>query len=216
MVVHVSTKRRWQDLPTVTHETKSDRTRARILDAAAEVFTEQGYSARLSDIAHRAGMKTGSLYYHFDSREDLVAEILHRGIQTSFDHVRDAVNAEPKTARGIDRLAAALRAHTMSILEIGAYASAQARIVGQVPAAIAKAHQREQRTYGDYWHSLFEQAQREGDISGDVDLFVVRMLALGAMNWIAEWAPLAGRRGAAQIADQTVAAILDGVRRRTD
>jgi AcrR family transcriptional regulator len=41
----------------------------KILDAAAEVFSEQGYAARLSDIAERAGMKAGSLYYHFDSRE---------------------------------------------------------------------------------------------------------------------------------------------------
>jgi AcrR family transcriptional regulator len=56
------------------------RTRRRILDAAAEVFSEQGYGARLSDIAERAGMKTGSLYYHFDSREDLVAEVLRLGI----------------------------------------------------------------------------------------------------------------------------------------
>ena len=193
-------------------ETKSDRTRARILDAAAEVFSEEGYGARLSDIAERAGMKAGSLYYHFDSREDLVTEILHRGVTTSFDRVRTAVDALPPTAPPIDRLAAAIRAHTMSILEIGAYASARARIVSQVPPAVAKAHRRDQRAYGAYWNDLFEAAQRSGDIAPDVDLFVVRMLAFGAMNWIAEWSPLAGRRSASAIADQTVAAILNGVR----
>jgi AcrR family transcriptional regulator len=198
----------------VTGETKSARTRARILDAAAEVFSEQGYSARLADIAARAGMKVGSLYYHFDSREALVAEILHRGIQTSFDHVRVAVDALPAWTPSIERLATAVRAHTMSILEISAYASARARIVGQVPPAIATAHQREQRAYGTYWHDLFEAARREGDIADDVDLFVARMLALGAMNWIAEWASLAGERSAEAIADQTVALVLDGVRRR--
>lgn len=191
--------------------TKSERTRARILDAAAEVFSEQGYGARLSDIAERAGMQTGSLYYHFDSREDLVTEILHRGVETSFDHVRDAVDALPPTATAIDRLAAAVRAHTMAILEISAYASARARIVGQVPPAVAKTHQADQRAYGAYWNDLFEAAQRAGAIGPDVDLFVVRMLALGAMNWIAEWSPLAGRRSAEQIADQTVAAVLGGI-----
>jgi AcrR family transcriptional regulator len=178
------------------------------------VFSEQGYSARLSDIADRAGMKAGSLYYHFDSREELVAEILHRGIETSFEHVRAAVDAVPEHAAAIERLAAAVRAHTMAILEISAYASAQARIVGQVPPSIAKPHQREQRAYGTYWHELLEAAQREGDIGGDVDLFVARMLAFGAMNWIADWAPLAGPRGADAIADQAVALILDGLRSR--
>jgi AcrR family transcriptional regulator len=197
-------------------ETKSERTRARILDAAAEVFSEQGYSARLADIAARADMKAGSLYYHFDSREALVAEILHRGIEISFDHVRAAVEALPDESAAIDRLAAAVRAHTMSIVEISAYASAQARIVGHVPPAIAKEHQREQRRYGTYWHGLFETAQQQGDISGDADLFVMRMLAFGAMNWIAEWAQLAGRRRAEAIADQAVALIIDGVRVRPD
>jgi len=199
----------------VAVETKSDRTRARILDAAAEVFSEQGYGARLSDIADRAGMKAGSLYYHFDSREDLVAEILHRGIQTSFDHVRAAVEALPATAEPIDRLAAAVHAHTLSILEIGAYASARARIFSQVPPSVAAVHQRDQRSYGSYWNQLLEAAQESGAIAADTDLFVVRMLAFGAMNWIAEWVPLAGKRSTSAIADQAVRALLDGIRTRT-
>ena len=70
--------------------TKSERTRQRILDAAAKVFREQGYAnARLADIAELADMQTGSLYYHFDGREDLVAEILRLGVETSWQHVRD-------------------------------------------------------------------------------------------------------------------------------
>src|SRR4051794_41781081 len=43
----------------VARETKSARTRRCILDAAADLFSEQGYGARLSDIAGRAGMKAG-------------------------------------------------------------------------------------------------------------------------------------------------------------
>ena len=176
------------------------------------MFSEQGYGARLSDIADRAGMKTGSLYYHFDSREDLVTAVLHAGIETSFDHVRAAVDALADGSAPIDRLAAAIRAHTMSILQISSYASARARIVGQVPPSVAKAHQRDQRAYGAYWNDLFESAQAHGDIAPEVDLFVVRMLAFGAMNWIAEWSSLAGKRSADAIADQTVAAVLDGIR----
>ena len=76
--------------------TKSERTRQRILDAAARVFREQGYAnARLADIAELADMQTGSLYYHFDGREDLVAEILRLGVKTAWSHVRAAVDALP-------------------------------------------------------------------------------------------------------------------------
>src|SRR5678816_4156304 len=92
--------------------TKSERTRQRILDAAARVFREQGYAnARLADIAELADMQTGSLYYHFDGREDLVAEILRLGVKTAWSHVRAAVDALPPSATPLDRLAAAVRAH---------------------------------------------------------------------------------------------------------
>jgi AcrR family transcriptional regulator len=70
--------------------TKSELTRQRILDAAAKVFRSNGYSgARLSDIAALAGIQTGSMYYHFDSREALVEEVLHLGIAVACEHAHD-------------------------------------------------------------------------------------------------------------------------------
>jgi AcrR family transcriptional regulator len=113
--------------------TKSERTRQRILDAAAAVFRESGYAnARLVDIAERAGMQTGSLYYHFDSREVLVEEILRLGIEIAWAHVRAAVDGLGEGADPVEKLAAAVHAHTMAVLEISDYASAQTRIVGPV------------------------------------------------------------------------------------
>ena len=192
--------------------TKSERTRQRILDAAAKVFREQGYAnARLSDIAALAGMQTGSLYYHFDSREDLVAEILRLGIETSWHNVRQAVDALPADASALDRLATAIRAHTLAVLEISDYASAQARIVGQVPPEVRKGHLVHQRKYGAYWNELIEAAVAAGAVRPDVDLFVARMLVLGALNWTAEWyTPKRDLRPTA-IADQAVAMVLHGL-----
>ena len=94
-------------------QTKSERTRQRILDAAAEVLAERGYAeARLTDIAARAGMQAGSLYYHFSSRDELVGEILRLGIENSWDLVAAAVGRLPPTATPLERLDAAIRAHT--------------------------------------------------------------------------------------------------------
>ena len=191
---------------------KSVRTRQRILDAAAKVFRQQGYAnARLTDIAELAGMKTGSLYYHFASREELVTEILHLGIETAWSHVRAAVDALPRKATPLQRVETAIRAHTMAVLEISDYSSAQAKIVGQVPPEIATAHRVEQRAYGTYWHGLLVAAQGAGQIDPDVDLFTVRMLALGAMNWTAEWFTAARGQHAEAVADLAVRMVLRGV-----
>ena len=129
---------------------KSARSRRRILEAAAVEFRDHGYTnATLTDIAERAGMQTGSLYYHFSSREELVAEILHLGLEEVSQHVRSAVAALPTDASAVDRLAAAIRAHTMAVVQSSAFGTAQARISGQVPADIAEVYRAEQRTYCD-------------------------------------------------------------------
>ncbi|MGI9030405.1 MAG: TetR family transcriptional regulator [Ilumatobacteraceae bacterium] len=193
--------------------TKSARTRARILDAAAGVFRQQGYAARLSDIAERAGIQTGSLYYHFGSREELLAEILRLGIENAWDHVRTAVDALPPDAAPIERVAAAIRAHTMAVLELSDYASAQTRIVGQVPPILASAHRREQRRYGEYWNGLLEAARDADELAPGLDLFTARMLAFGAMNWTAEWSVAQREADATTIADQAVTLLVGGLRR---
>ena len=48
-------------------------TRARILDVARELFTEQGYEkTSLREIADRLGFTKAALYYHFQSKEQLL------------------------------------------------------------------------------------------------------------------------------------------------
>src|SRR4051794_18755318 len=193
-------------------QTKSERTRQRILDAAAEVLAERGYAeARLADIAARAGMQAGSLYYHFASRDELVGEILRLGIENSWDLVAAAVGRLPPTATALERLAAAIRAHTRSIVGFSSYASAQARIVSQLPGDLAQAHRKDMRAYGDYWHALFEAAQQAGQVAGDVDLFVIRMLAFGAMNWTSEWFRASDEASVDHLTDQAARLLLHGV-----
>ncbi|HVW31575.1 MAG TPA: helix-turn-helix domain-containing protein [Acidimicrobiia bacterium] len=55
----------------------SGETRARILEVAAELFTEQGYEATsLRQIADRLGFTKAALYYHFQSKEQLFAALI--------------------------------------------------------------------------------------------------------------------------------------------
>lgn len=197
----------------MVRQTKAERTRQRVLDAAAKVFREQGYSnARLVDIAELAGIQGGSLYYHFDGREELVAEVLRLGIETSFQQVQEALRQLPADATPFERLETTIRAHVLCQLAISDYASAQARIAGQVPPHILKGHQADKRKYGEFWNSLLEAAVDAGEVRGDIDLFTARMLVLGALNWTAEWYRPKRGRSAEAIANDAVALLLDGLR----
>jgi AcrR family transcriptional regulator len=194
---------------------KSQRTRRRILDAAAVAFRRGYASVTLKDIAALAGMQAGSLYYHFDTKEDLVEAVLDAGVDGAIAATREAVDALGPDSHPLARLRAAIAAHLRFVLAEDAYASANIRILGQVPEAIRERHLKRQRAYGAFWRTLFRQAAAAGAIRPDVDLSVARMLALGALNWSVEWYR-PGRRTPGEIAAHAATMILDGVTPRAE
>lgn len=192
---------------------KADVTRERILDAAATVFREKGYSAaRLSDIAAAAGMQAGSLYYHFDSREHLVDEVLREGQERTGSFVRGRVADLSDDVSDLDRLAEALRAHLVAVLGIGNYTSATIRIMGQVPEGIRRDRIAAQRAYGMYWRDLLAQARNSGQLRSDLDLSALRMLLTAALNSSSDWYR-PRRRGLTvdALSDQFVSLFIDGL-----
>jgi AcrR family transcriptional regulator len=66
-----------------THEERPPGwTRSRILAAAAEVFSEEGYAGSgISAIADRAGVTGGALYKHFASKAELLLEVVEQSVQ---------------------------------------------------------------------------------------------------------------------------------------
>jgi AcrR family transcriptional regulator len=70
---------------TLTKTRKSEETRARILEAALELFLERGYQeTTMRAIAERAGVAVGNAYYYFESKEHLIQAFYAR---THAEHV---------------------------------------------------------------------------------------------------------------------------------
>ena len=58
-------------------EEKSERSRAQILEAALDLFSRQGYrGTSIRDISKEAGVSTGSVYHHFNDKEELFDTLL--------------------------------------------------------------------------------------------------------------------------------------------
>ena len=54
-----------------------EETRRRVIDGAAEAFAERGFDgARVSDIARAAGLSSGAMYNHFESKSDLLSAVI--------------------------------------------------------------------------------------------------------------------------------------------
>lgn len=87
----------------------------------------------------------------------------------------------------MDRIMIAVDAHLRHELEVSDYTTASIRNAGQIPEHIRDRQRSEEKKYGDIWRRLIKDAFDEGEVRADLDLFVARMLILGALNWAAEW-----------------------------
>ncbi len=190
---------------------KAEATRQSILAAAARVFRADGYAgARLSDIAAKVGMKAGSLYYHFDSREALVEAVMDLGLKQTHETVAKRLRALPPDVGHVRRLEVAIEAHLELVLAHEDISSATIKLIWQVPAQIRERQLADQRAYGALWRKLLTDARKAGAIRGDVDLSVVRMAIMGALNWAADWYK-PGRMTPRQIARDIAAMVLGGL-----
>ena len=79
--------------------------REEILAIAAEQFAERGVaSTTVRDIGSAAGILSGSLYHHFESKEQMVAELLLPVMQRQVGHYRAIVSADRSAAETLRSL----------------------------------------------------------------------------------------------------------------
>src|SRR5882724_2964996 len=111
---------------TRTKPARTDReggTRRQILDQAARLLRTHGYaSTSLRDIAAATGMKAGSLYYHFDSKEALAETVMVEGIEIVRAAVQQALGERPPDSDRLEDIEIAIKAHLRALRDSGDYA----------------------------------------------------------------------------------------------
>ena len=167
---------------------RSNVSRQQILDVAAKLFRARGYTeTSLRDIGKLAGMKAGSLYYHFTSKEELATEVLRIGVRRVHDAVVLAVRGLGTEADVKSRLRAAMAAHLETLLDESDYTSAHIHCFPYVPEGLRQALSSERRDYEEIWRRLLDDAAAAGALAPGVDRAAARLAILGALNWSLEW-----------------------------
>lgn len=71
-----------------------------IIEAAFELFCEKGYHLTLSEIAHAVGIKTPSLYSHFNNKDEILELMIHEEIYRYYRLLEDKIiEIEPMNIR---------------------------------------------------------------------------------------------------------------------
>ncbi len=78
--------------------------RTEILEVTCEVVIERGFAAtRIADVAKRLGVSSSLIHYHFDSKEQLLAEAFAHYAQKDMAEMQAEVEAAPTSVGQLDR-----------------------------------------------------------------------------------------------------------------
>lgn len=164
---------------------KAEASRREILDTAARLFAARGYAdTSLRDVAAAVGMKAGSLYYHFPSKEALAAEVLGIGVERIAEAVDRAITDAPSDSGPRARVEIAIRAHLATLLHESDYTSAHIRCLHYAPEAVKRDLRDVRRRYEAVWSGLIAELLPEAE---DAERRHLRLALLGALNWSLEW-----------------------------
>jgi AcrR family transcriptional regulator len=160
---------------------RADNRLPRILDAAARLFGGQGFQGTsVRDIVRAVDMLPGSLYYHFATKDELLAAVYAEGVRRISARVRAAIG---RLADPWQRLEAACVAHLQAILKDDDYAQVVIRVrPGDAPAA-----QPRLVALRDEYEALFAELVAHLPLPRGTDRRTLRLMLLGSLNWSQTW-----------------------------
>lgn len=190
---------------------RSAQTRQRILDATAMWLNKKGLALMsLQDLADEVGIQTASFYYHFPSKDALIEEVMQIGIQVVYEDVRRTVEQMGPEVSYREKVHAAIETHLASVLMHGDYTSANLRNFPLAPESVKEKNIAIRRQYAAFWRQLLLEAQQAGEVSRDVDLTIIRLALIGALNWSTEWFN-PRKKAIGHIADVICNMLFDGI-----
>ncbi|MGD0569449.1 MAG: TetR/AcrR family transcriptional regulator [Candidatus Sulfotelmatobacter sp.] len=171
--------------------------RQEILRAAARLFQQRGYDATsMNDVAAALKLSKGGLYHHFQSKDEILFEIMNHAMEITQERVLNPVRniADPE-----ERLRALIRLHIEVVL------SPRDREITvmlhenhPLPPALRKRINSRKKEYIHFLENLMAEvqqevqrkAQRKGQpvrLSGRVSPRAAAFALLGMINWIYQW-----------------------------
>ncbi|MCE9571059.1 MAG: TetR/AcrR family transcriptional regulator [Rhodocyclales bacterium] len=185
--------------------------RADIVRAAGRLFAEKGYAATtIRDIAKAVDMQSGSPFYHFKTKHDMLRAVVLEGIAAINDAVIKAANSGGTPRATFEAM---LRAHLDQLLgsagrDFAATLLHESRHLD--PEVLAEVTALKDR-YEAMWQKVLKDLKRAGLIADDSA--VTRLFLMGALNWTVQWYRPEGAQGIGQIAQQLAAFVLGKKRR---
>ena len=169
-----------------------------VLDAAADLFCEKGFSETTTrEIAARLNIHQASLYYHIAGKEDLLYRISKVVIESMEQRVHSALEGGSHGAR----LRVFIGAHLQGLFE-----NRNRTMAAMVESrSLAGARRKElaamRSRYSDILDHEIQAAVQAGILRDDIPAAALRLSLLNYLNWTLRWFRTSGPLALEQLAD---------------
>ena len=174
--------------PRKTDEDRADgNRRGELLRSGARLFRRKGFDATSTrDIASAVGMRSGSPFYHFESKGALLYAVMEEGMRSAIARQQAAIGRGAKAGDPASQLRVLVRNHFDVLLGPGSdfipVMLYESRSISKRERATLAALQSE---YEAPWVPVLEALHAKGRLKADVK--IARLLIFGARNWSAQW-----------------------------
>jgi len=192
----------------VTSETPNRR--AELVRVAAQLFREKGFEGTtIRDIARAVGMQSGSPFYHFANKHELLMAVMQEGLRQGLERAHDVLSdGALAPAQRFERL---VRTHYGILHDTGSdFIPVMLYDWRSLPAPYKRRIVDLKDRYDALWQHTLDELHAAGLLRADPKL--ARLMILGAINFSATWYRSNPRKlprvGLDELAAQTVALVL--------
>jgi AcrR family transcriptional regulator len=168
-----------------------------IIRAAAKLFHHKGYhGTSIGDIAQEVGLPKGGLYYYIENKEELLFEIINRGIR-SFLPVLEQIkqsNLEPD-----EKLIKAVTINVKLLADHQEYVSVFLKEKNSLLPQHYEQYIRDRDAVEWIFRDIIQEGVNRG-IFRQTNVKVITFAVLGMCNWLTQWYRSEGSISADQIA----------------
>ena len=161
--------------------------RQALISAAAQLFKRQGYDATSTrEIATQVGMQSGSPFYHFGNKQDLLLAVMVEGMKQAIARQMAACGQASAGQSDRERLRQLIRHHfdvllgpdsdfiPVMLYEWRSLAPAQRKAITEL-----------KDDYEAAWIPVLQALHDAGQLQAPVGL--ARLMIFGALNWSVQW-----------------------------
>jgi len=160
--------------------------RQEILRTSARLFQQQGYDGTsMNDVAAALKLSKGGLYHHFQSKDEILFELMNHAMDITEQRVIAPVKAIPRPE---ERLRTLIRRHIAVVLsERDREITVMLHENHPLPPSLRKRINARKKDYVHFVENLIAEVQRGRGATPSITPRAAAFALLGMINWIYQW-----------------------------